>query len=72
MFVQYMVDNDYFCQTLLRNYEFWLESSALVQRLMGDRNKKKEERMEELKVLSWLVLVLTYQRVDKRHQERNH
>ena len=46
----HMVDIDYFQAKLYSgNYEFWLESSALVQRLMGDRNKKKEERMEELK-----------------------
>ncbi|ALU76280.1 ATP-binding cassette domain-containing protein [Listeria monocytogenes] len=30
------------------NYDFWYESSQLAQTMMGDRNKKKEEKMKEL------------------------
>ncbi|MBM7453698.1 ATPase subunit of ABC transporter with duplicated ATPase domains [Acholeplasma morum] len=46
----HMVDIDYYQAKLFPgNYDFWLESSALIQKLMNDRNKKKEERMEELK-----------------------
>jgi ATPase subunit of ABC transporter with duplicated ATPase domains len=46
----HMVDIDYHQAKLYPgNYDFWMESSALIQRLMADRNKKKEERMEELK-----------------------
>ena len=45
-----MVDIDYYQAKLYPgNYDFWMESSQLIQRLMADRNKKKEERMEELK-----------------------
>ncbi|MCD4826174.1 MAG: ATP-binding cassette domain-containing protein [Acholeplasmataceae bacterium] len=46
----HMVDIDYFQAKLYPgNYDFWLESSALVQKLMADKNKKKEERILELK-----------------------
>ncbi len=46
----HMVDIDYFQARLYPgNYDFWLESSQLVQRLMADKNKKKEERILELK-----------------------
>lgn len=46
----HMVDIDYFQAKLYAgNYDFWLESSALMQRLMADKNKKKEERIAELK-----------------------
>lgn len=31
------------------NYDFWLESSQLAQKLMADKNKKKEEKIQELK-----------------------
>lgn len=31
------------------NYDFWYESSQLIQRQMKDENKKKEERIKELK-----------------------
>jgi ATPase subunit of ABC transporter with duplicated ATPase domains len=31
------------------NYDFWMESSQLAQKLMADKNKKKEEKMAELK-----------------------
>lgn len=31
------------------NYDFWMESSQLIQKLMADKNKKKEEQMAELK-----------------------
>ena len=46
----HMVDIDYYQAKLYPgNYDFWMESSQLIQKLMNDRNKKKEERMEELK-----------------------
>lgn len=46
----HMVDIDYFQAKLYAgNYDFWMESSQLVQKLMADKNKKKEERIQELK-----------------------
>lgn len=46
----HMVDIDYFQARLYTgNYDFWMESSQLMQRLMSDRNKKKEEKIQELK-----------------------
>jgi len=46
----HMVDIDYYQARLYAgNYDFWMESSQLVQRLMADKNKKKEERIQELK-----------------------
>ena len=30
------------------NYEFWYESSQMMQRLIRDQNKKKEEKIKEL------------------------
>ncbi len=46
----HMVDIDYFQAKLyVGNYDFWMESSQLVQKLMADKNKKKEERIQELK-----------------------
>jgi len=46
----HMVDIDYFQAKLYAgNYDFWMESSQLVQQLMADKNKKKEERIKELK-----------------------
>ena len=46
----YMVDIDYYqAKMYAGNYDFWMESSQLVQRLMNDKNKKKEERIAELK-----------------------
>ena len=46
----HMVDIDYFQARLYTgNYDFWMESSQLMQRLMADRNKKKEEKIQELK-----------------------
>jgi ATPase subunit of ABC transporter with duplicated ATPase domains len=46
----HMVDIDYNqAKMFVGNYDFWMESSELVQRLMADKNKKKEERMQELK-----------------------
>jgi len=46
----HMVDIDYFQAKLyVGNYNFWMESSQLVQKLMADKNKKKEERIHELK-----------------------
>ncbi len=44
------VDIDYFQAKLYAgNYDFWRESSELMQKLMADKNKKKEERIAELK-----------------------
>ncbi|MDD3123466.1 MAG: ATP-binding cassette domain-containing protein, partial [Candidatus Izemoplasmatales bacterium] len=46
----HVVDIDYFQAKMFPgNYDFWLESSQLIQKLMGDKNKKKEERIAELK-----------------------
>jgi ATPase subunit of ABC transporter with duplicated ATPase domains len=46
----HMVDIDYYQAKLYPgNYDFWMESSQLVQKLMADKNKKKEERINELK-----------------------
>lgn len=46
----HMVDIDYYqAKMYTGNYDFWMESSQLVQRLMADKNKKKEERIQELK-----------------------
>ena len=46
----HMVDIDYNqAKMYVGNYDFWMESSQLVQRLMADKNKKKEERIQELK-----------------------
>lgn len=46
----HMVDIDYFQARLYTgNYDFWMESSQLMQKLMADKNKKKEERIQELK-----------------------
>ncbi|MDO9628298.1 MAG: ATP-binding cassette domain-containing protein [Acholeplasmataceae bacterium] len=46
----HMVDIDYYqAKMYAGNYDFWMESSQLVQKLMADKNKKKEERIQELK-----------------------
>jgi ATPase subunit of ABC transporter with duplicated ATPase domains len=46
----HMIDIDYFQAKLyVGNYDFWMESSQLVQKLMADKNKKKEEKIAELK-----------------------
>ncbi|BCR35972.1 ABC-F family ATP-binding cassette domain-containing protein [Mariniplasma anaerobium] len=46
----HMVDIDFFqAKMYAGNYDFWLESSQLMQKLMADKNKKKEERIAELK-----------------------
>ncbi len=46
----HIVDIDYFQAKMYPgNYDFWMESSALIQKLMADKNKKKEERIQELK-----------------------
>ncbi len=45
----HMVDIDYNkVQTYVGNYDFWYESSKLVQRLLKNQNKKKEEKIKEL------------------------
>ncbi len=45
----HMVDIDYEKITLFAgNYDFWYESSKLIQKQMRDSNKKKEERIAEL------------------------
>jgi ATPase subunit of ABC transporter with duplicated ATPase domains len=46
----HMIDIDYYQARLYTgNYDFWMESSQLIQKLMADKNKKKEERIQELK-----------------------
>ena len=46
----HMVDIDYYQAKLYPgNYDFWLESSELMNRLMAQKNKKKEEKIKELK-----------------------
>ena len=32
------------------NYEFWYESSQMVQRMMKDQNRKNEEKIKELQL----------------------
>ena len=45
----HMVDIDYEKITLFAgNYDFWYESSKLIQKQMKDSNKKKEEHIKEL------------------------
>lgn len=45
----HMVDIDYEKLTLfIGNYDFWYESSKLIQKQVNDSNKKKEEKIEEL------------------------
>jgi ATPase subunit of ABC transporter with duplicated ATPase domains len=45
----HMVDIDFKKATLfVGNYDFWYESSQLIQRQMRDSNKKKEEKIKEL------------------------
>ena len=45
----HMVDIDYGKITMFTgNYDFWYESSKLIQQQMRDSNKKKEERIKEL------------------------
>ncbi len=46
----HMLDIDYGKITLfIGNYDFWYESSQLILRQMKDQNKKKEEKIKELK-----------------------
>ena len=46
----HMCDIDYGKITMfIGNYDFWYESSELIQKQMRDSNKKKEERIKELK-----------------------
>ncbi len=45
----HMVDIDYEKMTLfVGNYDFWMQSSALIQKQMKESNKKKEEKIKEL------------------------
>lgn len=45
----HIVDIDYEKITLfVGNYDFWYESSELIQKQMRDSNKRKEEKIEEL------------------------
>ena len=45
----HIVDIDYGKITLfVGNYDFWVTSSELIQKQMGDRNKRKEEKIKEL------------------------
>ena len=44
-----IVDVDYgHIKMYVGNYEFWYESSQMMQRLIRDQNKKKEEKIKEL------------------------
>ena len=44
-----IVDVDYgWIKMYVGNYEFWYESSQMMQRLIRDQNKKKEEKIKEL------------------------
>ena len=44
-----IVDVDYGgIRMYVGNYEFWYESSQLMQRMIRDQNKKKEEKIQEL------------------------
>ena len=44
-----IVDVDYGgIKMYVANYEFWYESSQMMQRLIRDQNKKKEEKIKEL------------------------
>lgn len=46
----HMVDIDYNKITMfIGNYDFWYESSQLILKQMKDQNKKKEEKIKELK-----------------------
>ncbi len=45
----HIVDVDYTkIKTYVGNYDFWYESSQLVQRLVNDQNKKNEDKIKEL------------------------
>ena len=45
----HIVDIDYTkIKMYVGNYDFWYESSQLIQRLMRDQNRKKEEKIKEL------------------------
>ncbi len=45
----HMVDIDFSkAKMYVGNYDFWYESSQLIQRLIKDQNKKKEEKIAEL------------------------
>ena len=45
----HMMDIDFGkARLVVGNYDFWYESSQLMLRLMNDRNKKKEDRIQEL------------------------
>ena len=46
----YIVDIDYKKMTLFRgNYDFWRESSEILQKQIRESNRKKEEKIKELK-----------------------
>ena len=45
----HIVDIDYTkIKMYVGNYDFWYESSQLIQRMLRDQNRKKEERIKEL------------------------
>ena len=45
----HIVDIDYGkIKLYVGNYEFWYESSQLVQRMIKDQNRKNEEKIKEL------------------------
>ena len=46
-----IVDVDYgHIKMYVGNYEFWYESSQMVQRMMKDQNRKNEEKIKELQL----------------------
>ena len=55
----HIVDIDYEKITLfVGNYDFWYKSSELIQKQMRDSNKKKEEKIKELKLINNLNLTI--------------
>ena len=53
----HIVDIDYGkIKMYVGNYDFWYESSQLMQRMIRDQNKKNEEKIKELQELHPPVL----------------
>ena len=49
----HIVDVDYGqIKMYVGNYDFWYESSQLIQRMLKDQNRKNEEKIKELQKLS--------------------
>ena len=52
-----IVDVDYGKITMyVGNYEFWYESSQLMQKMIKDQNKRKEDKIKELQIIYPAVL----------------